>query len=478
MDTEKLVGLSKHQIKTIINNKKDTQHYLHNTYDHTSNILSVKRDQIKKTEEHVARLDNQLQIKKAEFKENMGARRVYNIHDELLIENILLSPESYPLPEDADALRVEWSTLLITKTMFESILIEQEKVVNKLENLLNSVDLALVQLQDTFPLRADRNFRIKVIVNALSLNQVLDDTFTFRDTLIDQNNLEELFTKLTEESFNLYGFKLTDIQWVHNTTLGTDTITKQTIDDLIESGKTKFEIFETLLSYGIGFIPAAVYCGLDKQNRDTITWIARGQIVSPLTLDEVLRYTFFSFFFIFTQAKWPDVSQIGGKIAKETILADTSQLGRLSLYYSCTTTNLSLTWIEEVDLTHLPIKIRNRFALGCAGYRVFNAIKSVKFQDNVPLEVLELQQKCSEIVEYSPDKNVHPAFRSPVIISKYGSLNKQLNYVLARFADQKSLADLADNKIIYEVPKTGFIEKKIYDIKVTDFINSKMKNFN
>jgi hypothetical protein len=114
--------------------------------------------------------------------------------------------------------------------------------------------------------------------------------------------------------------------------------------------------------------------------------------------------------------------------------------------------NISTEWVRSITWSGLAPEIRQRLALGLAGYRMLGPFKIYEVRPDAPANVKAAADWVRHVTMEAPDYSILSATRSPVMIAKLGSWNKALgNLILLAFTDAQ-INEMVSNKILFQRP--------------------------
>jgi len=109
-------------------------------------------------------------------------------------------------------------------------------------------------------------------------------------------------------------------------------------------------------------------------------------------------------------------------------------------------------WIKKIDWSKFAGPIRQRLALGLAGYRQLGPFKLYDCQNGADSSVLEAFNWVRSITSKPLDYSILSATRDPSLISRLGSWNKALGNLMLVCFTQDQLQEMVSNKIIFSIP--------------------------
>lgn len=114
--------------------------------------------------------------------------------------------------------------------------------------------------------------------------------------------------------------------------------------------------------------------------------------------------------------------------------------------------NIPTGWIKFIDWSTLAPEIRQRFALGLAGYRLMGPFKVYPCRQDASPEVKNAYNWVREIATKPFDYKILSATRDPMLIARLGSWNKALgNLILLCFTNEQ-VNEMVATKILFQKP--------------------------
>lgn len=109
-------------------------------------------------------------------------------------------------------------------------------------------------------------------------------------------------------------------------------------------------------------------------------------------------------------------------------------------------------WIKSIKWDGLAPAIKQRLALGLAGYRLLGPFKIYECRANASAEVRAAFEWTRRVAVSKPDYAILSCTRSPALISQLGSWNKALgNLILQCFTDEE-ITEMLALKILFQRP--------------------------
>lgn len=203
---------------------------------------------------------------------------------------------------------------------------------------------------------------------------------------------------------------------------------------------------------------------------DAIVWITAGRpAAKPLQVDptftkdqipslhEVARATFYVYFFLLTQARYPAGSGIAEKprvpnFLKQILGMDKDQTHYVDLLCSFTPQKFDPAWVKYVNFRGFGQEALSRFGLGVAGYRYFGPFKMYQVKSGLPDNLSNAVAFATTIATKPPTWEIHPSTRNPEILTRRGNLNKNLgNLILEVFTDEQ-IDEMVKSRILFARP--------------------------
>lgn len=185
------------------------------------------------------------------------------------------------------------------------------------------------------------------------------------------------------------------------------------------------------------------------------------------------------FFWLLTRANVPDTSNPPGQQIPSfltTILglnqAPSVYINRIAGF---DLKKIEHKWIQQINIPALPSEVRNRFALGVAGYRAFAPFLYLTPVNNADVTAVAVANIVKTFASSGFFWEIHPIFRDPALIQATGSLNKELSNLALQVFNSADLQMLATNKIIFQVPVADPRHNKWRSWTATTFANAKTK---
>lgn len=109
-------------------------------------------------------------------------------------------------------------------------------------------------------------------------------------------------------------------------------------------------------------------------------------------------------------------------------------------------------WIREIQWRTFAAPIKQRLALGLAGYRSMAPFKLYECKDNASPEAKAAYEWVRKIAMAGPDYSILSCTRSATLISKLGSWNKALGNLTLECFSKEQIEEMESIKILYQIP--------------------------
>lgn len=122
--------------------------------------------------------------------------------------------------------------------------------------------------------------------------------------------------------------------------------------------------------------------------------------------------------------------------------------------------HLPMDWIKGIDLSKLPLKLKNRLTLGLPGYRYVNVFKAIPVAQEISQEWLDRVNWVREFASYPYDWNVFTPTRSSEFLEKVGSFNKLLMNLMVNVYSEEELNYMVAQRMLPRIPEytTGSLD--------------------
>jgi len=279
---------------------------------------------------------------------------------------------------------------------------------------------------------------------------------------IVQNQTFDFLIAVAVTGMNLLNLSLGDIQW---TVFEKD---NDKLKSLLGTFDPKSNL-NNLMDMGMGLYPAYVLVHLDQQEQKNINFevITNGSI--ERTPKGSVEAIFVAFLYLFITGSLPVNNDYVPKFISDVYLPGYKPHEEIKKYYMCNLGKLDHKWIKNFPFKDLPEKIKNRLSLSMAGYRYLVAIAYITFKAGTPDTIITLQEKIRKYIESGMYWDMHPLFRSSKNITKYGSMNRSFEGILAKYGETSDIIMLVNIKALNHTPEPRRIDPKIFAFDATDF---------
>lgn len=203
---------------------------------------------------------------------------------------------------------------------------------------------------------------------------------------------------------------------------------------------------------------------------DAVVWLTAGRPAThPIAVDpafpmnkvpsmhEVARATFYCYFMLLVQARYPAGPRSAEKPKIPNFLTtimgmNADQSTYVETICSFEPSKFDPKWVRFVKFDGFGQESLSRFGLGVAGYRMFGPFGLYKPRENLPQHLQQAFAFAKAIATGPASWDVHPLLRSPNVLSRRGNLNKNLgNLILECFTDE-DINEMVSSKIIFQKP--------------------------
>lgn len=203
---------------------------------------------------------------------------------------------------------------------------------------------------------------------------------------------------------------------------------------------------------------------------DAIVWLTAGRPTShPLKLDpgmdkagipslhDIARSVFYCYFMLVTQARYP----VGQATAAKPIIPnflrtimgmDKEQHVYVQTICSFEPQKFDPSWAKYVKFSGFGQEVLSRFGLGVAGYRMFRPFALYQPKGDIDENTMKAVRFAQSVARAPSSWDIHPLTRNPNILTARGNLNKNLGNLILKAFTEAEIKEMADNKIIFQVP--------------------------
>jgi len=203
---------------------------------------------------------------------------------------------------------------------------------------------------------------------------------------------------------------------------------------------------------------------------DAVVWLTAGRPVShPLKLDaamtkesipsthEIARSTFYCYFMLLVQARYPAGARSNEKPRIPKFLTtlmgmDADQSTYVARICTFEPSKFDPKWVRYINFSGFGQESLSRFGLGVAGYRMFAPFKLYPARADIDQTLLSAYNFARNVAIARASWEIHPLTRAPAVLTKRGNLNKNLGNLMLECFTQEQLKEMADAKIIFQIP--------------------------
>lgn len=228
---------------------------------------------------------------------------------------------------------------------------------------------------------------------------------------------------------------------------------------------------------------------------DAIVWLTAGRPTShPLVADptmtsgnipslhEIARSTFYCYFMLLVQARYPAGKNTQEKPKIPNFLTTIMGMAEdQSVYVSriCTfePSKFDAKWVRHIKFDGFGQEALSRFGLGVAGYRMFGPFKLYAPKADMDPSLRPAFEFAKSVATSRATWDIHPLLRSPDVLTKRGNLNKNLgNLILACFTEE-DINEMVKAKILYQIPVNEPSHRQYRQWSIEDDISGTFRIF-
>jgi len=258
---------------------------------------------------------------------------------------------------------------------------------------------------------------------------------------LDLQSLAAQLQAFVEQGSRRYSLSKADIQVFQDQ--GTQLTAQNTLAEFLAQGNTLFD----------SLIYLADPVGINVQTR------LAGNVGVPYTADEIAKALFVQWFFILTRGRVSNSAgtQVGTDMPN--FLRGVLQCQLSPLEYANKLAKFDLAqinpgWVRYIRFGALGIETRNRLGLGLAGYRLLAPFKYLTPKDNLPAHIVTALGVARSFATQPASWDIHPATRSPNILTTYGPLNANLSNLALIAYEAADLQTLVANRTLFQMPQS------------------------
>lgn len=233
------------------------------------------------------------------------------------------------------------------------------------------------------------------------------------------------------------------------------------IGDLKVLGKSATDLPKDVaeaMTYGTKFFDAVYYFSLEQAVRPTIV----AGVDDSAKQDEIVMLTkkrlLWTAIFLMLRGSYPE-SQ-GSVIGTDIPAFLVNICGMNESPSECAAglasfglKSINPAWIRQIQWSTFASPIRQRLALGLAGYRAMAPFKLYDCKPGVEQPVRDAYEWVKRASQLPPDYAILSCTRSAVLIGRLGSWNKALANLTLECFTKEQIEELETNKILYAIPK-------------------------
>jgi len=211
------------------------------------------------------------------------------------------------------------------------------------------------------------------------------------------------------------------------------------------------------LSYGTKFFDAMYYFAVPATQRPAIVAGTRNSTTLAADILMVKKRLLWTAIFLMLRGSYPTSasSALGTDIPAFLVnicgMNESPAICAAGLA-SFPLVSIKADWVKSIDWKTFAPEIKQRLALGLAGYRQLGPFKLYNVQATASADVVAAFNWVRAVATLPPSYDILSATRSAALISRMGSWNKALgNLMLLAFTDAE-LQEMVTNKIIYAKP--------------------------
>lgn len=211
------------------------------------------------------------------------------------------------------------------------------------------------------------------------------------------------------------------------------------------------------MTYGTKFFDAVYYFALEQQVRPTVVAGVDESAKLEETVMRTKRRLLWTAIFLMLRGSYPESAgmQPGTDIPAFLLNIcgmDESPLNCATGLASFGLKSISPTWIREIKWNTFAAPIRQRLALGLAGYRSMAPFKLYSCKQGVDQEVRDAYEWVKRASQLPPDYAILSCTRSAAMIGRLGSWNKALANLTLECFTREQIEEMESIKILFAIP--------------------------
>jgi hypothetical protein len=259
---------------------------------------------------------------------------------------------------------------------------------------------------------------------------------------IDPIEVAKAFQTYLDTGSKLTGVSLDDISTA--VSIVPNDPTRVTLVDLLKIG---MKLFDAVVWLTAGRPASHPLVANPTMNKDSIN-----------SMHEIARSTFYCYFMLLVQARYPVRSTSPDRPTIPNFLRvimgmDKDQGIYVDNICSFEPSKFNPKWVEYIRFNNFGQESLSRFGLGVAGYRMFGPFKLYRPKPDVDQNLLPAIEFAKKVATAPASWDVHPLTRKPDVLTKRGNLNKNLGNLMLDCFSQGDLEEMARVKIIFKIPE-------------------------
>lgn len=211
------------------------------------------------------------------------------------------------------------------------------------------------------------------------------------------------------------------------------------------------------MTYGTKFFDAVYYFSLEQQVRPTILVGSDESDKLEENMMRTKRRLLWTAIFLMLRGSYPESQgmQSGSDIPAFLLNIcgmDESPEKCAKGLASFNLKSISPAWIREIQWTTFAAPIRQRLALGLAGYRSMAPFKLYSCKPTADQDAKDAYEWVKRVSQLPPDYAILSCTRSATMIGRLGSWNKALANLTLECFTKEQIEEMETNKILFQIP--------------------------
>lgn len=214
---------------------------------------------------------------------------------------------------------------------------------------------------------------------------------------------------------------------------------------------------KTAMSYGTKFFDAVYYFAMDEAIRP----LASGPMVGTPPIDAVVSKTkerlLWTALFLMLRGSYPEGQ--GQNLGKDipSFLVNICGMNEAPGITAAGLASFELkkinpSWIKSINWGSLAQSIRQRLALGLAGYRQLGPFRIYPCRADAPDDAKDAFKWVQGVLVNPPDYDILSCTRSPTLVARLGSWNHALGNLMLICFTKEQIDEMVANKIVFQYP--------------------------